>query len=295
MSFQAQRIKKLIHKTLEDMKKYPNPCVERERLEQNLSVLEKALLRYEPKKPKPVVVKKPVEKKKEKPVEKKKEVVKKEEPVVVEKPVVVKKPVVKKPVVTVKKEAVKQEEGKQEEVKQEEVKQEAVKQKTAIGNDELPLPPQETKKKVLLETGKIEPERKVQKVVENKSVDGIGQNYNLEYMKVEDLRKLVTQNHLFRGISRMKKEELIKGIRQSEWWRKGTEPKKTVVEKKEKKEKNEENAKASGTSPTGVRSTKKEEKKEQKKDYVYNPSGGDLNDVVLVKMSRSVYEKLTKK
>jgi len=164
-----------------------------------------------------------------------------------------------------------------------------VKQKTVIGKDELPLPPV-SKKKVLLETGKIEPERKVQKVVENKTEDGIGQNYNLEYMKVEDLRRLVTQNHLFRGISRMKKEELIKGIRKSEWWRKGTEPKKTVVEKKEKKEekkekkeekstKKEQNAKASGT----------------KKDYVYNPSGGDLNDFVIVKMSRENYEKLLQK
>jgi hypothetical protein len=66
MSAQAHRIKQLIHKTLEDMKKYPQPCVQKERLEQNLKVLERALLRYEPKEK---VVKKAVPKKVEPPTE----------------------------------------------------------------------------------------------------------------------------------------------------------------------------------------------------------------------------------
>lgn len=73
------RIDQLIHKTLEDMKSFSSPCVQRERLEQNLEVLEDAKKRFGGKEKEKVVEK---EKIVEKPVKEEKA----EKPKKVEKP-----------------------------------------------------------------------------------------------------------------------------------------------------------------------------------------------------------------
>ena len=245
MSAQAHRIKQLIHKTLEDMKRYPQPCVQKERLEQNLRVLEKALLRYEPNKK--VVPKKVVPKKVEPP---KPVVVKKVE---TPKPVVVKKVEPPKPVVVKPKE-------------------------TVIGKDEIPVPePQKEETKKPLVSKEIKPVVKAEKTEKKAVVNTIVKKElvrkpkekeekvnpnikNLEFMTVDELRKIVSREKLFRGVSKMKKEELLKRIKQSEWWRANSDKDISVL----------------------------------KKDFCYKPHNLPIKDPVFVKMDRSVYENLIK-
>jgi hypothetical protein len=266
MNTQATRIKQLIHKTLEEMKKYPEPCVQKERLEQNLTVLNKALLRYEPKPkvseakkketPPPPPVKKetpPPPVKKETPPPPVKKVVKKKTPPPTPKPTPKPTP---PPTPTP-----------------------TPKPTPPPTPTPTPTPTPQKVKKTLLKSGKIKPEVVVKKEVEKEVEGSNSEKYDLEFMTVEDLRKLVTQNHLFRGLSRMKKEDLIKGIRKSEWWRKGGKK----VELK----------------PKGVAEEAKKEAKnsteEVKTEYVYNPNQRNLSDAIMVKMSIKDYEKLVKK
>jgi hypothetical protein len=236
------------------MKKYPQPCVQKERLEQNLKVLERALLRYEPKEK---VVKKAVPKKVEppKPVPKKveppKPVPKKVEPPKVEPPKVeppkVEPPKVEPPKVVIGKDEIPIPEPKKEETK-----------KTLVSQEIKPVVKAEkTEKKAVVNT--IVKKELVRKPKEEEKINP--NIKNLEFMTVEDLRKIVSREKLFRGVSKMKKEELLRRIKQSEWWRKNSD----------------------------------KDISKLKKDLCYNPHNLAIKDPVLVKMDRSVYENLIKK
>jgi hypothetical protein len=232
------------------MKKYPQPCVQKERLEQNLKVLERALLRYEPKEK---VVKKAVPKKVEppKPVPKKveppKPVPKKVEPPKVEPPKV-EPPKVEPPKVVIGKDEIPIPEPKKEETK-----------KTLVSQEIKPVVKAEkTEKKAVVNT--IVKKELVRKPKEEE--EKLNPNIkNLEFMTVEDLRKIVSREKLFRGVSKMRKEELLRRIKQSEWWRKNSD----------------------------------KDISKLKKDLCYNPHNLAIKDPVLVKMDRSVYENLIKK
>jgi hypothetical protein len=229
------RIEQLIHKTLEDMKSFPSPCVQRERLEQNLEVLQKAKRRFAGKEDPPKAKEPEKVEKKVKP--KLKINVKKSKPIeVVESKVVESKVVEPKPVEKPKPVESKVVEPKHvEKTKVKKQRKEKKKKKKKLSPEPVaPLPsPSEPAPSEPAPEKKKEKKRKEKKKKKGLLEEGKLKRTNLgggdggpsalpddlSFLTVVELRRVIQRNRICRGISRMRKAQLIAKIQESEWYR----------------------------------------------------------------------------